>query len=330
MPFANYWSEIVGTVPRIDPLLAQNIVNKAWADILDERLWSFLVGEGVLLAPQIVTTGSVTTTQFSKTVNLDTPANTALTGLTEPLITSRQLRVGIGGGAVYNIVGFDNIAKTITLDRPYLEPGGASQQYQCYRCYYRPEDMDGNPITDFLTWIVILNAQDGYAIVGENLRITRQEIDARDPTRGAQDLAYTAAIYKADPNGYPIYELWPHPISQRGYISAYRRRGIELSDSVDLPGTFPKDILVQRALYIAYDWAIANAGRFPELRGVDWNLLKAESLRRYDRNLQKAKVKDDELFLNNYLPVLRDYLTYPPIDSSFFQSHDAGGWFQSA
>ncbi len=330
MPLANYVGDLMGTVPRLDPVYAANIVNSAWKDILDERIWSFLVGEGVLLAPQIITSGTVTTVQFSPTVNLDATANAALNNLNQPLITQRQLRVGIGGGSVYNIIGYSNAGATLTLDRPFLEPGGATQQYQCYRCYYQACDMNGNFVTDFLSWVVILNPQDGYAVVGENLRISRQEIDARDPTRGAQDLLYTMSIYKADANGYPIYEAWPHPTSQRGYVTSYRRRGTPLSPTADVPGTFPSNVLVERAKLIAYDWAIVNAGRFPELKGVDWALAKSELQRRYERNLEKAKIKDDELFEQNFLPQLRDYLVFPPIDAAFLQSHDAGSWFDSA
>lgn len=327
MAFADYWSELLGTTPRLDPLLAQKLVNRAWADIRDERLWSWLVGEGVFLAPQIVTAGTVTVTQFSPTVTLDATATTALTGLSSPVITLRQFRSGLGGGAVYNITAL--AGSTVTLDRPYLEKTATGAPYQVYRCYYTPADMSGNPTTDFLTFIAILNPIDGYAIVGENLRITRQEIDARDPTRGAQDLAYTFVVYKADPNGFPIYEAWPHPTSQRGYVYAYRRRGVDLSNTLDVPGTFPTGILVEKAKDYAYDWAIANAGRFPELKGVDWNLLKAENARKYERNLQKAKVRDDELFLSNFIPQLRDYLMYPPLDSKFAQSHDMGAWFDA-
>ena len=327
MPFANYWSEIVGSVPRIDALNAQNIVNRAWAAIQDERTWSFLIGEGVLLAPQIITSGTVTVTQFNNTVSLDSTANPALNNLNTPFITSRQFRCGLGGGSVYNITGYNNGAATLTLDRPYLEPSGAGQPYQVYRCYYQPCDMNGNFITDFDHFIVILNPIDGYAITGENLLLTRQEIDARDPTRGAQDLPYTACVYKSDPNGYPIYELWPHPTSQRGYPYAYMRRGSVLSASQDIPGTFPSDVLIDKAKLIAYEWAMTNAGRFPELKGVDWALLSAATQKRYDRHLQFAKVKDDNLLITSFLPGLRDYLAYPPISADFFQSHDVGGWF---
>ena len=326
MAFNDYWSELLGTVPRLDPLLAQKLVNRAWADIRDERTWSWLVGEGVFIAPQIIISGTVTVTQFSPTVTLDATATTALTGLNTPFLTQRQFRCGLGGGSVYNIVSL--AGSTLTLDRPYLETSGAGQPYQVYRCYFTPADMSGNPITDFMTFIVILNPIDGYAIVGENLRLTRQEIDARDPTRGAQDLPYAVAIYKPDANGNPIYEFWPHPTAQRGYVYAYRRRGLDLSanPAVDVPTTFPSSVLVERAKDYAYDWAIANAGRFPELKGVEWQLLKAETKRKYDVNLQKAKLRDDDIFLSSFLPQLRDYLAMPIIDSKFAQSHDMGSW----
>jgi hypothetical protein len=326
--FSDVWSEILGTIPRLDPLLAQKLVNRAWANIRDERLWSWLIGEGVFIAPPIITAGTVTVTQFTNTVTLDATAATALTGLGTPVVTLRQFRSGLGGGSVYNITAL--AGSTLTLDRPYLEATKSSAPYQVYRCYYTPADMIGNPITDFLTFIVILNPIDGYAIVGENLRLTRQEIDARDPTRGAQGLPYKVSVYKADANGFPIYEFWPHPTSARGYVYAYRRRGTDLSNTVDVPGTFPLGILVEKAKDYAYDWAIANAGRFPELKGVDWMLLKAENVRKYEHNLRKAKLRDDELFLSSFIPQLRDYLAFPPADSNFLQSHDSGGWFDSS
>jgi hypothetical protein len=185
-------------------------------------------------------------------------------------------------------------------------------------------------VTDFDHFMVILNPSSGYAITGPNLLLTREELDARDPTRGAQGDAYTLGIYKADPNGYPIYEMWPHPTSAQGYVSAYRRRGADLSATADLPGTFPKDVLIEKSKMIAYEWAIANAGRFSELKGVNWPLLLAQSKNRFDKELNMAKLRDDDLFLSSFLPQLRDYLAYPIIDSAFMQSHDAAEWFVSS
>ena len=280
----------------------------------------------MFIAPQNITTGTASPTQFSTTVNLNAGANAALNNLQNPLITLRQFRTG--QGPIYNIANYSNGAATLTLDRPYLEATSTGQSYSVYRCYYTPTDMNGNLVTDFQKFKAILNPIDGYAIVGENLNISRQELDARDPTRGSQDLAYVVAAYNVDANGNPIYEFWPHPTSSKGYVCLYTRRGLDLSNSADAPNTISKNMIVERGRYYAYAWAIANVGRFPSLKGVDWRLIMAESQRTYDKMLLQAKVKDDDIFADNYLPNLRDYMGYPPIDSRFWQSHDVSGWFE--
>ena len=322
MALQDYASYIKGYVPEIDFLLAQEIVNKAWKDIRECRMWSWLRGVGVFIAPQNITAGRVSVVQFSPTVTLDATATTALTGLTNPLVGQRQFRSG--QGPVYNIKSL--LGSTLTLDRPYLEGTAASQSYQVYRCYYTPADSAGNFITDFLKFKVIFNPVDGYAIVGPNLNITRAELDARDPTRGAQDLAYLVAGYDVDANGNPRYELWPHPTSSKGYVYLYQRRGLDLSATVDIPTQFSPHVLKERALEYAYDWAIVNQSRFPALKGVDFRLAKAETNRKYERMLLDARRNDDNLMLDSWIPDFQN-IGFGPIDSKFFQSHDVSAYF---
>ncbi|HXP82574.1 MAG TPA: hypothetical protein VN976_21930 [Verrucomicrobiae bacterium] len=331
MAYVDYYTELMGHVPELDVGLAQILVNRAWKDIKEARLWSWLRGFGVLFAPQNITTGTVTVTQFSATVSLNAGANAALNNLTNPLIMQRQFRSG--QGPVYNIAGYSNGGSTLTLDRPYLEGSASGQSYQVYRCYYQPTDPSGNLLTDFLMIKELFNPVDGYAVIGGNLRITRAELDARDPTRGAQDLLYCLASFTVDATGLPVFEAWPHPTSQRAYPFLYQKRGVDLSPTVDIPATLSKHLLINRALNYAYDWAIINASRFPTLKGVDWRLAKAENERLYDNPrdhrglLQDAKRNDDNLQLDNYLPELRDYLNFPPIDAKFWQSHDVSSYF---
>ncbi|SRR6266446_7811341 len=328
MAFADYASELLGHIPALDYLLAQKLVNRGWKDIREARLWSWLRFFGVLLAPQIVTAGTATATQFSSTISLDATANAALNNLQNPLITQRQFR--LGAGPLYNITAYNNAGATLTLDRLYMEKSSVGS-YQVYRCYFQPADQNGALVSDFLMFSEMFNPVEGYAIVGPNLRLTRGELDARDPTRGAQDVAYTVASFTVDANGIPFYELWPHPTNQRAYPYLGRKRGLDLSATVDIPQTVSSHMVIERAKFYAYDWAIANVGKFPELKDVDWRLLKAESQRVFDNGkgmgmLPDAKRNDDNLQLENYIPQLRDYLSYPPIDSKFLQSHDMGDW----
>jgi hypothetical protein len=330
--FQDYAAELVGWIPRIDYLLCQKLINRAWKDIREARLWSFLRGEGVLICPQIITAGAVTVTQFSNQVTLNAAATAALGNLNNPFITQRQLRVGLGGGSVYSIIAVDNAATpgVLTLDRLYTEASAVGQPYQIYRCYYTPADQNGAFISDFLMFSVILSPVDGYAIAGPKLRFTKAEIDARDPTRSNQGIPYAVAAYKADANGNPIYELWPHPTSARAFPFIYRKRGVALSATVDLPTTLSPDMLIERGLDYACDWAILNAGRFPELKDVDFRLIKAEASRKFEKMLQDAKRNDDNIMLDNYIPNLEMYLGSSPIDSRFMQSHDFSdlGWWE--
>lgn len=334
MAFLDYAGELTGWIPRLDLALATKLVNRAWRDIRNARLWSWLLGEGTLICPAIVSAGTMTVTQYSNAVVPDAVAGAALHNLTNPFLTQRQFR-SVGGGPIYNITAIaDNgtLVTGMTLDRVWTDPSAVGAQYQVYRAYYTPVDGNGNFITDFLMFVVINNPTDGYAIVGKNLFLSKAEIDARDPTRGSQGNPYALAAYKVDANGNPIYELWPHPTVPRGLPFMYRRRGTPLSATVDIPTNVSSDMLVTHALDFASDWAIMNMSRFAELKDVDWKLVKAEANRKYTTMLQDEKRQDDNTILTNFLPNLRDYLNYPPVDSNFMQSHDFGdiAWWDSA
>jgi len=301
----DFASELKGFIPEVDYLLAVKLVNRAYRDIRDARLWSWLLSEGVFVTPNIITTGTVATTQYSKTVTLSAAANTALNNLTNPLITQRQFRAGSSSGGVYNIAAYDPVAKTITIDRIYMEPSAPSTPYQVYRCYYSPADMNGNLVTDFLSFVSMINPDEGYRISRRNLRYQKVEIDGMDPLRANQGLAYYVASYKFDTvNNVPLYELWPHPTSAAGYLYLMRRRGTDLvKPTDDIPSTLNPALLTERAKYYSALWAAQNVGRFPVLRGADWRYVAAESNTNYQRVLlPEAMRADDEIFLDSFIP----------------------------
>ena len=50
-------SELTGTLPGLSSILAETYVNRALREIYNERSWSFLVTDGVLVLPGQITAG---------------------------------------------------------------------------------------------------------------------------------------------------------------------------------------------------------------------------------------------------------------------------------
>ena len=331
MAYQDLSAELLAHCPELGFLLAGRFVNRAFRDIRESRLWSWLTFEGVFQAPPLIgqafnvpstPQGTVTTTQFSNVVQLDATANAALNNLPIPFITLRQFRAGPINGGVYNIAAYDPVAATLTLDRIYQEASGTNVPYQVYRCYYFPCDNNGAYIQDFLTFTSMRNPTFGYRISRKNLHRQAAEIDAVDALRAVQGYAYFVANYKfvptaanlglTQPPGSPgptsvnpgvAYELWPHPTYAAGYVYTARRRGVDMvAPTDDIPFTLSKDLLIERALYYVSEWAAKNTGRFPQLRATDWRFQQQQHNRVYQDLLRDAKRQDDELMPSDYIP----------------------------
>ena len=330
MPLDAFAQELIGLYPGLSLLPARTLINRAWRDIMDEGLWSFLVAEGSLFVPNSVSTGTVTCTLGSPLVVGDAAAAAAWIplALANPPLASgnlgqgRQFRVGLGQ-PVYNIVAFDGV-NTITLDQPYGEglTVGAGLAYQVYRAYYAP------PVpTDFLRYFSITNVNFAYSIVGKSLTFNREQLDRMDPQRGAFGDAYILGSYKPDPTQqYPVHELWPNPVNQNTYRAIYQRRGLDLTPPgvtpvVDYPVTLSKSLLMARAEYQTALWAVKNINRYPDLKGVNWFSVRKEALAQYTVELVKQRRQDMEIFKNTWILPKGQYLGFP-VDAAFIQSHD--------
>ena len=185
--FSELSREIAGSIPGLSPFLAQKFVNRAFRDVRESRLWSWNVAETALLAPAQLTTGTVSVTQYSATVTADAAAATAWQGLGMTIpITSRQFRVGTG--PLYNISAFDG-NNTITLDRIYGAATAIGAAYNIYKAYYAGP---GN----LLRWTSIVDPTNNYYFSPKNLHWTREEVDRRDPFRGALGTPIGMASYK--------------------------------------------------------------------------------------------------------------------------------------
>jgi hypothetical protein len=325
MAWIDYWNELKGYVPKLPAPLAQTLVNRAWRDICQSRLWSFLVTEGGLSSPEVIGSGFVSVTQGSADVVADVTATSllsaAVTDALNPLVT-RQFRV-INYGPIYRIADYDGSTGTLTLDRPYIGATNATAGYQVYRCYYAP------PTPDFIRYFSIIDCDNGYPL---NLRKypTKRELDRVDPQRGSQDQACFVAHFEFDVvNQTVLHEFWPHPTAVQEFQCLYQRKGLDLSSTNDLPPTIPVDLLMMRAKYRAYEWAEANKGAQKELRGVNWLFLMKQfeetkikgRMTAYEAAMMKARKMDEEALVRNIVYFKGRGFNYP-IDSSFIQQHD--------
>lgn len=321
MPFQDYCAELKGTIPSLPYPLAQKLVNRAWRQIQDMRLWSWLVGDGDLRSADLISAGTITVTDGSPQATADATAAAALNAVafSNPPLASpdlgvgRQIRFGAGED-VYSIVAWDNNTQTLTLDRPYLGASG-SKTYQVYKCYYAPPD------SDFLRYLSVRNTSSGYVIRRRRLYVSQEVLNAVDPKRGARGEPYILSPYRSDSR--PVHEFYPHPISSRVYRCYYVRRGKDLSDTVDLPSTFSESVLISLALIHAADWALANVSTYPDLAQTNWVQFRAAKQQAFNEEIRNAMRQDDEVFP---YPAFRqtlaaDFVDFP-LGGEFAQSHD--------
>ena len=304
--------ELSGTLPGLSSILARKYVLRAWADIQRERRWSFLMVDGAIVCPAMITSGTISIVQYASTVTLDATASAALTPYIAgtPLLTQMQIRFGgsntLTAGQIYRIMAVDATvpaALVLTLDRIVIEPTNTVSTYQCYRCYVTP------PQSNFKAWEQIVDMTYGFKL---KLNWTSGNFDVADPQRTSQGDAYYCGFFRAagpygnsntaDPNveqGSPIYELWPAPTSGRSFYARFMQQGWDLSSPQSAqPSIIDDDLILNRAYgWYAYSFAQANTANFPTMKGVNWQALIQTARAQYAEALTRTKKTDDGMAL---------------------------------
>lgn len=322
MAYLDLVAELTGTLPGLSPLLAQKYINRAWEEIRNARLWSFLTVEAAVVCPTVVTTGTAAVVQYTDTVTLDAAASAALLAQTVPGavpgLTNMAIRFGSlpvispttpTVGQVYSITDADATipaAIVLTLSRIVVDNTDAAATIQVYRPYIVP------PIPDFLKWESLVDMTNAFTIAGDRLNKTSKYFDFRDPQRQAQGLAYFLGNFLGSyipdsttgvvvPNatvsaGSNTYELWPHPTAGQTFWAKFRRKGTDFTGPADTqPTIIPDNLIVQRALaWHAYPFAQANQANFPTFKGINWMQLILDGKASYRDELRDAKRNDEE------------------------------------
>lgn len=333
--FIDYYSNLKGWVPKLPVEVAKQLINRSRRDIYESRLWSFLIVESQLTSPGLIQAGSCNFTQYSDTVVGDAIASAAWTGLSNPIITMRQIRQA--GGPIYNITAADFTnpnAVVLTLDRPYQETTSAASNYNMYQCYYPPTDpLTNAPTSDFTKWLSVYDPINGYPL---KLNITQERLNRADPQRGDVGQPYYVCTYRNIPvaggsgDPVPYFELWPHPTDGISRKCFYKKGSADFVAPTDiLPTELPTELLEVRSRYRAYEWAEANKGTHPELEKTNWLAMRRELMDPRDRSsypyiLARAKAEDENRMPINFVQHMSNGQFFP-IDSDFLQSH-AWSW----
>lgn len=311
MNFQSYWNELLAHIPSLSPFLAQRFVNRAWRDIRQKKSWSFLLAEGYLIVPTVITAGTISATQYSKTITPDATALAAfnLAG-SHPLIGERQFRLS-AGSRIYNIDTWDGA--TLALKEEYQEATVAGSTYSVLSVYFKA------PSTDFIRFISIRDLTTNYFV---KLHLSQEEINRIDPQRSTSGDPMYCADYKTGIDGVPWYEFYPTPTSQRSYSVLYQKRGSDFSSpSETLPGVIPESLLIDLALYYAYRWAETAKGPNGPNIGADWRYSAAEAKASFEKQLVTTIREDEDMYLTtiNRSHSTSGYST--PIDANYAQNH---------
>ena len=343
-------AELVGILPRMSVLHAQQIVQRAWRRVRDSRLWSFhFVSDAQLFVPNAVPTanqpspavgaGSMSPTFGSKEVIVDSVAAAALDSiamanppLASPILgIGRQLRIGSTNGLStptgpnYNIVAWDGI-DTLTIDRPYGEWTVNRAQYQVLKTYYAPPApppyLDLTSDLNFVKYDCFTNKNMGYSIFGPNLYWSQAQLNAIDPQRGGQGDAYIVANYGRNSLGQPVVELYPNPVQFTTYSCTYFTRWADLSPAVDLPkvGYELEDLVMFEAKCLGADWASANVSTFEELGKTNWVNFRQSQMAEYRASQIQCFKQDDTMM--PLIPFRQGQGFMFPLGGQFLQSHD--------
>lgn len=316
MPYSNMSFSLHGQIPGLEFPLAQSFINEALGHCYDLLMWSFQFRESGWLTPGLLfqtgttfqSAGTITATPYSDQIVGDATAAAAWLAYfnagTLPLLTSFQIRSPFY--SIYNIVAYDGV-NTFTIDRPWMDPGGAGLGYMVYQCYFAAP----TTFSDFKRFFEI---QDPVNVAPLDFWTkTRADLSIDDPQRTNFNLPAYVCPYEVDARagsptlGYMLYELWPHPLAVRPYNMSYLRRGPLLSLPTDtVPPPITEETVLWRAKEVAYQWKEAQkSDGIARGAGADWRFLSESADKEFLKKLKICADRDRDVMMTYFNRFIR-------------------------
>lgn len=246
------------------PLAAKWISNK-YVQLVSRARFRHLRQIGELSLPAIVSDGTVTITQASKTVTGDTDTTWA----TSPAVASHEYWYLLVGNVWYKVASVTD-DDTLVLDTAFAGDSVEEVSYRLVKRYH-PLDAAARWLGDF---------------VHERLRLplskrSMAELDVIAPGRPiVGSYPYVMAQEGVDSNGYIRVEFYPPPTDSEIIRYAFWDLPTALTISTTIPPQIDAHVLKEGALVDAYRWMKAGALR-------DGNV-EAAAVWRNDENVQRT------------------------------------------
>jgi hypothetical protein len=180
-----------------------NKLNDVVREIYDRRRWYGTMVRGQVSSTGLYSTGTVTVTNGSASVQgVGTNWTATLNGV--PII-QQQFRLGFTS-PIYSILALDVGAQVITLDMPFGNPTQTSLGYWITQYYFS--------IRNFKGFFSLTNPPLQYRLV---TGLSQGFIDNVDPSRLVMLYPRLAAAMPPNANGDYQFELWPVNTTQQAY-----------------------------------------------------------------------------------------------------------------
>jgi len=281
MAFVNLWRRLAGSIPGLPPNYAQTLINDALDAIYEANNWSWQIIESGWITPSVVQAGTITAAVGVNTITADAAAKASWNAIPAGTFIT-QMQVRLPAYALYDIVAYNPTTGVATLDRPWMEPGGANLSYMLYQAYYT------SPVSDFKRWLAVRDFTNAALLDWWSWK--QKDVDGVDPQRTVFQNPSKVIPYKIDTRagtstpGYMRFELYPQPLSVLPYSLYLLRKGPLLSAPTDtLPYPLTEKLVFARARMLAYEWKEAQKGEGVKRgSGADYSFLYQAAEREYD------------------------------------------------
>jgi hypothetical protein len=302
-------------VPGVVSSYAKTLLNESLGIIYDSQMWSFQLQTAGWLTPGLLfpagpgnSVGTITTTPYQNTVVGNAAASAQwlpyIMASNLPLFTQLQIRSPYY--SLYNIISYNITnpnAVVLTLDRPWMEPGGTGQTYMIYEAYFAV------PVPDFKRFLSARDTTNNYPM--DYWTKSQKDLSVEDPERTIFDDPDYFVPFQQDqrPNsatlGNMLYELWPHPLSVLPYTYQFLRRGAFLQNPGDtVPYPLTEEAVLWRAKECAFVFKESQKGEEMQRgSGADWRYLAGAAQEQFKIAMKPIKDRDRdmvELYFNTF------------------------------